>query len=125
MILESYKTKPGRGAALLDYDLDGDMDIIINCIDESPQLLENKTKTGNWLTVLLQGTSADLYGVRVVARKGDRTWSRIIDGGSSYLSQSTSKLYFGFGIVSEIDSLTIYRHDGEPIIIHSPKLNQI
>ncbi len=125
MKFETYKPKPGRGAALLDYDLDGDMDIIINCIDDSPQLLENKTKTGNWLTVSLQGTSADLYGVRVVARKGERTWSRMIDGGSSYLSKSTSSVHFGFGEITEIDSLTIYWHHRDQQIIKSPKLNQI
>jgi len=113
----------GRGSALLDYDNDGDMDIVINCMDSAPILLENQSKRGNWLQVRLNGPSARTYGVRLVARKGTKSWTRIVDGGSGYLSQNSQTLHFGFGTVARIDSLTVYWPHCNPQIIASPELN--
>ncbi|MFB3784838.1 MAG: FG-GAP-like repeat-containing protein [bacterium] len=114
----------GRGSALLDYDNDGDMDIVINCVDSTPLLLENQTPQGNWLKVTLEASSADSYGVKVTARKGDRIWARIVDGGSSYLSQNSQTLHFGFGEIDSIDELTIHWRDREKQVIPHPALNQ-
>ncbi|MBN2329642.1 MAG: VCBS repeat-containing protein [Candidatus Omnitrophica bacterium] len=119
-----FSPKSGRGAALIDYDSDGDMDIVINNIDESPMLLENRSARGNWLQVDLKASSSEKLGVRVVARKDDQRWTRMVDGGSSYLSQHSSLLHFGFGSVESIDDLTIYWMHREPQIIPSPPLNQ-
>ncbi len=118
-----FSPKGGRGTALLDYDQDGDMDIIINCIDSSPQLLENQSPRGHWLQVTLEAPSALTYGVRVVARKGEQTWTRTVDGGSSYLSQSSRTLFFGFGNIDHIDDLTVHWMHRPPQIIKSPKVN--
>ncbi len=117
-------SKSGRGSALLDYDNDGDMDIVINCMDSTPVLLENQSEKGNWLQVKLDGLSAQIYSVRVVAKNGDKTWSRSIDGGSGYLSQNSQIMHFGFGEINAIDELTIYwRHKKAQTIPH-PALNQ-
>jgi len=123
--LENFEPKSSRGAALLDYDSDGDMDIILNCIDSAPQLLENRTEAGHSLTVVLKGTSAETFGARVVARKGNQTWTRMVDGGSGYLSQSTSTLHFGFGTISAIDDLTVHWPHSEPQVIQSPPLDRL
>jgi tetratricopeptide (TPR) repeat protein len=120
----NYEQKGGRGAALIDYDQDGDMDIIMNCIDDTPQLLENQTPQQNWLQVKLKGNSAQTYGVRVVIQKGNQTWTRIVDGGSGYLSQSTSVLHFGLGKHESVDSITVFWFDKEPTIIKNPKINE-
>jgi hypothetical protein len=100
------------------------MDIIMNCIDSTPQLLENRTVQGNWLQISLQGTSAETYGVRVVARKGNQIWTRMVDGGSGYLSQSSSTLHFGFGDTDSIDEITVYWPMHRPQVIISPELNK-
>jgi len=118
-----FKPKNGRGAALLDYDRDGDMDIVINCIDSSPQLLENRSPRGHWLQVTLDAPAARAYGARVTARKGKQTWTRIVDGGTGYLSQNSLTLHFGFGAVSEIDDLTVYWIHSRPLVIQSPRLD--
>lgn len=122
--LTGVPARAGRGAALLDYDLDGDMDIVINCIDGPPQLLENQTPQGAWLQVKLRGTSAQTYGVRVTARHNGNTWTRIVDGGSGYLSQSSATLHFGFGNLEQIDELTVYWHHAPPQTIVGPALNR-
>ncbi|MBN2325524.1 MAG: VCBS repeat-containing protein [Candidatus Omnitrophica bacterium] len=123
-ISSSLKKIAGRGTALLDYDQDGDMDVVINCIDDSPRLLENRSIQGNWLQVKLEGFSAQTFGVCVVARKGDEKWTRIVDGGSGYLSQNSQTLHFGFGNADQIDELKIYWMHRDAQEIASPALNQ-
>ncbi|MBI1388149.1 MAG: tetratricopeptide repeat protein [bacterium] len=113
-----------RGSALLDYDGDGDMDIAVNCIDSHPLLLENRTPSGSWIKVKLAGTSAQTYGVRITATAGKRIWMRMVDGGSSYLSQSSAVQHFGFGSLERIDAVTVYWLDAPPTRIGSPLINQ-
>jgi hypothetical protein len=67
--------------------------------------------------------SAQTFGVRVVARKGNRIWTRTVDGGSSYLSQSSQTLHFGFGSVDNIDDLAVYWFHREPQVIQSPAMD--
>ncbi|MCP4042199.1 MAG: VCBS repeat-containing protein, partial [Gammaproteobacteria bacterium] len=43
-----------RGVALADYDLDGDMDILMVQLDKGVQLLRNDMQKGNWLQVRLR-----------------------------------------------------------------------
>lgn len=113
----------GRGSALFDYDLDGDMDLVINQIDLPPLLLENRSETGAWLQVKLDAPSAALFGARLVARKGERSWTRLVDGGSGYLSQNSSLVHFGFGELDSIDELTIHWNGKPAQTLQSPPLN--
>ncbi len=114
----------GRGSALLDYDQDSDMDIVINCIDSTPMLLENQSPQGNWLQLQLDFPSAQTYGIRVRAHSKEKTWTQIVDGGSGYLSQNTSLLHFGFGEIDQLDKLIIHWHHRKPQIINEIELNQ-
>lgn len=112
-----------RGSALIDFDNDGDKDIIVNNIDSTPLLLENQSNSGNWLNIKLDGTSAQTIGVKVTATTENQQWTRMTTAGSSYLSQDTNTLHFGFGDTATIDTLIIHWLHKEPQTIHSPKLN--
>jgi hypothetical protein len=95
----------GRGAAMADYDNDGDLDVAVNSIGGPLTLLQNVGAKGNWLTVQL-GDGAVGATVTAVLPDG-RQLSREIHAGSSYLSSEDPRLHFGLGTADTIAELYV------------------
>lgn len=91
----------GRGAAYLDYDNDGDLDLVIMDNRGNARLLRNDNANQNdMLRVRLIGTRSnrDGIGARVtVTGSGDWRQTTMVKSGSSYMSQSELPLTFGLG----------------------------
>jgi hypothetical protein len=97
-----------RAAAFADYDKDGDLDILVTSLGESPMLLENRSiNTGHWLQV-----DGATVGARVYLTVGKRVLRRDRVGGGSYLSASEPTLHFGLGKTAKYDSLEVRWPDG-------------
>jgi enediyne biosynthesis protein E4 len=90
-----------RGAAYLDYDNDGDLDIAINVNNGPARLLRNNNGNRNdMLRMKLIGTRSnrDAIGARVtVTIASGAKMMEMVKTGSSYLSQSELPLTFGLG----------------------------
>lgn len=107
--------KSSRGAALGDLDNDGDIDIVVNNIDDIPTLIRNDTvPQGHWIQIRLVGQSphALAIGARIVLTAGGRTQAQEIRSGGSYLSQHDLRLHFGLGRATRIERLEIRWPDG-------------
>ncbi|HEY0786493.1 MAG TPA: CRTAC1 family protein [Acidobacteriaceae bacterium] len=91
----------GRGAAYLDYDNDGDLDLVITPSSGPAKLLRNEGGNANdVLRVKLEGTRSnrDAIGALVTVKlPGGRRLAQWVKSGSSYLSQSELPLTFGLG----------------------------
>jgi enediyne biosynthesis protein E4 len=90
-----------RGAAYLDYDNDGDLDLVITANNGSARLLRNEYANQNdMLRVKLVGTRSNRDGigakVTLTTSAGARLL-RMVKTGSSYASQSELPLTFGLG----------------------------
>jgi enediyne biosynthesis protein E4 len=114
-----------RGSAVADLDNDGRLDIVINDLDGTPQVLHNEvTPSGHWLIVALQGKPPNTLaiGTVVTARVGDRRMMRVVQSGTSYLSQDDMRLHFGLGAAEKVDELEMRWPDGTRTVLKEPRL---
>ena len=102
----------GRGLALSDYDLDGDLDVLIVDLGEGVRLYRNDMHRGNRLTLHLRSRGADSAasgrgeGATAVVSAGGTEYRRSVSG-ASYLSQSTAALHFSLADAETIDSVEV------------------
>ena len=102
-IQESHNS---RGCAFGDFDNDGDLDVLIVNLNETPSLLRNDVSgTHSWLKVKLIGTRSNrsAIGARVVVSAGDSTQTQELQSQSSFLSCNDFRLHFGLGQAKTIE----------------------
>ena len=102
--------KAGRGAAFADIDNDGDIDIIVNNVNDTPDLFRTKAPAGrNWLIVKLVGhkSNRSAIGARVRAVVGDRVQTQEVRGGGSYYAQNDLRVHFGLADAARVDRLDV------------------
>ena len=116
-----------RGLAVGDLFNDGQMDIVINDLDGSPQVLRNMGSKANWLTVKLRGKgkNPDAIGARVRVTSGGRTQTRVVQSGTSYLSQDDMRQHFGLGDKTVVDKVEVLWPDGTISSQQQVKADQI
>ncbi len=99
----------GRGIAYGDLLNDGSLEIVINNLNSTPNLLVNRGKKGNWITVKLMGTisNRDAIGARVEVKAGTLDQMAEVRSGCCYLSQSDMRLHFGLGTIQKVDAVNV------------------
>jgi hypothetical protein len=107
---------PARGCAFGDFDNDGDIDVVVNCVNQVPQLLRCDSTTGNhWIKVRTIGTKSNRSGIgariKCVARMPglDKPVEQVdeVRSGGSYFSQNDLRVHFGVGKATKVALLQI------------------
>ena len=102
----------GRSFAVLDYDRDGDPDVVIMAARGAPQLRlfrNDFSGRGAALAVRLVGTRSnrDAVGARVTVETDRLRRTKVVNAGSGFLSQHSKELLFGLGASQRIVRLTV------------------
>ena len=104
------QSKVGRGLAYADFDRDGDLDLLLTTNNGPAYLYRNDLSNGNRsVRFHLTGTKSnrDAIGATIRVFAGGMTQTRVIKGGSSYLSQSELPATFGLGKRDRLDNVVI------------------
>lgn len=109
-----------RSASYLDFDNDGDLDVIVNNYHDRAILLENKVSNKNhWIKLKLKGSpedniNKDAIGSNIIvelADSGTKLW-REITSTTGYLSVHPKQQHFGLGSEDTVN-ITIKWPDGK------------
>jgi len=119
----------GRGAAYADFNNSGNIDILMNAINDSPHLLRNDggNHHNNWLKVVpvRKDTGMVAIGGTVIVKANSMTMVQPVVAVNGYLTSSDPRPHFGLGKATKADSVEIRWPDGKVQVLADVKANQI
>ncbi|MGZ8556708.1 MAG: VCBS repeat-containing protein [Chitinophagaceae bacterium] len=118
-----------NGAAVADFDNDGDLDLVINNLDEEASLYENVTdKKNNHVRIKLEGPDKNRDGIGAkisLYYDGKMQQSFQQKTVRGYLSSNEATVHFGVGKTAKVDSIVILWPDAKENVLNNITANQV
>jgi hypothetical protein len=120
-----------NGAAWADLDNDGDLDFVVNNINDEAmvyknRLREKKTDSAHYLRIHLQGNSNNRNGLGTFIELYYQGQQQVYEQTPvrGYLSSVQSDAHFGLGKQTQVDSLVVKWPDGKMQVMQNVKADQ-
>jgi enediyne biosynthesis protein E4 len=97
------------GAGTADLDLDGDLDIVVNNMDQPANVYRNNSVTGNSLRLQLEGrvSNRQALGAKITLDRGGQLQMRYLTLARGWTSTSEPIVHFGVGDAERVEQVTI------------------
>ena len=125
-------TKPSfsNGAAYGDLDNDGDLDLIINNVNEKAFIYKNNSRENsknNYIGISLKGNGNNTFaiGSKIKVYKEGQTYYREVEPSRGFQSSVDYKQIIGLGDSPQIDSMVIIWPDRTYSKYEHPELNKV
>ncbi|MDW3194812.1 MAG: VCBS repeat-containing protein [Cytophagales bacterium] len=120
------KASFSNGAAYGDLDNDGDLDLVVNNLDQEAFLFQNKavdSKAGNYLTIAVESDISESFP-KVYIKYGAKAQVIEIKGVRGYFSYVEPVAHFGLGPIDKVDTVQVVWPGGETAYRYDVQANQ-
>ncbi len=117
-----------NGAAFADFDNDGDLDLVVNNMEEVSFVMENKLESqNNYVRLKVNGTenNVNAIGAKVKITTGDEIQYHEIQVSRGYESSVEGIVHFGLGGYNKVDEVEIIWPNGQVLKKENLAVNQI
>lgn len=118
-----------NGAAIADFDNDGDIDLVINNLDQEALLYENvRGNDNNYIRLKLEGPVANRDGIGAkISLWYDGKMQQFFDQKTvrGYLSSNEPIVHFGIGKTEKVDSVVVAWPDGKVNVVKDAGINKV
>ena len=119
-----------NGAAYADLDNDGDLDLVLNNLNDKASIYENtisNKKEYNYIKINFEGNTQNSFGIgtRVTIEVADETQVQELFHVRGWLSTMNNDLVFGLGNSKMVSKVKVLWYDGKEQILENVKSNQV